>query len=117
MLSAKVIVLLHLLKLSDVSCDLENTISVEVLDPKTSVKTKFLNEKFEDITVLDDKGQIKTVKIKSVKPKLKKVTVTNDKVQNQVEIPVIVNNKGVTKGHRNKSKFFDELEECKYLLN
>lgn len=110
--SAKLIILLHILKIYAVTCDLDNAISEEV-EAKAN-KIKFVNEKFEEITVLDDRGQIKTMKIKSVKPKVKKVTVTSNKVPNQVEMPVILNDNGVKKG-QNKSKFFDELEECKYI--
>lgn len=110
--SAKLIILLHILKIYVVTCDLDNAISEEV-EAKAN-KIKFVNEKFEEITVLDDRGQIKTMKIKSVKPKVKKVTVTSNKVPNQVEMPVILNDNGVKKG-QNKSKFFDELEECKYI--
>lgn len=113
-LSANVIILFHLFY---VKCDLDNAIHKDRLDTKlrysdrievTKQSQNLKNKQnYADIQILDNNGQLKTLKLKSVKPKepLKTVTI-RDKMQNQVETP-IVDKDGPSK---NKSKFFDEFE-------
>lgn len=118
-LSAKVIVIIII----TVKCEIDNDIvNEDLLETKfrisdRSVLTKLSehiknNQNYADIQIMDDNGQLKTLKLKAAKPKVPlKTSAISDKVSNQVETLTVVNKNGATK---NKSKFFDEIEGCKY---
>lgn len=126
--STKVIILMHLIK-KDVNCDsisssLEDNFkqhdSIIVSDKNLDFNVNDVNKdnvnRFEDITILDDDGQIKNIKMKSVSNGVKFPSDNNsdnnsDQVTNQLEQPVT--NTGSMEqskeGNGQKSKFFDEI--------
>jgi hypothetical protein len=118
-LSTKVLILLHVMTIC--VCDKPNNELVTKLktDKKlfTDLTEKKKNVIYEDITIMDDDGQLKNLKIKSANKKSQSISDSN-KV-NHVEYPVTENS---VKYHVNseggtKLKFFDELQQlgCKYL--
>lgn len=126
---------MHLIKKCGVKCDNEfvynqnldshenNYIPIinEQVNAKTldDLKDSIVN-KFEDITVLDDDGQLKSVKVKSAAQKLKVQNdsdsdSSSDKVSNQLETPVQATDDEQSKTLGDPLKLMEELG-CKYRL-
>ncbi|CAB3241863.1 unnamed protein product [Arctia plantaginis] len=153
MSSVKVIILLHLLSkvicdnIDNLDIDVYNenlfdsknllNDNVNYVLPKLLRESKFNSEiiknpgpnddtvnYYEDITILDDDGQLKNLKYKSAdiaKSQLQKfvnsdirLTKVSDKV-NQIEVPVTNSDKVELKVQSQKPKFFDELDTYEFL--
>lgn len=155
MSSTKVIIVLHLLctvicdtidnldvdALNQNLFDSKNILNdnVNYVLPKLLRESKFNSEminnpgrnddivnNYEDITILDDDGQLKNLKYKSAKIPTSqlqnlmhsdvRLTKVSDKVT-QIEVPVTNSDKNELKVQNQKPKFFDELDACKCCLS